>query len=206
MVCLKLTNNNLFNCLTKTGSINYPKSTVFYSCSCRRSIYFIKKCKLSKSFSIFENFCCLLIYFDLHRSSLYNVETSSSCSLPKDNSSFCHGRPKHMLLHIIKFLLRKVVKDEMIFKRVEDELFVSLWFWFSHWLYSFISNSQSYLIKTINLILLLKFFNHVVSLLILIWQRYGVYAKKKSVWEKRFYFLRNRRISRIPKVCKKLAG
>jgi len=55
---------------------------------------------------------------------LNDVETGASCALSEDDGILCHFCPEHMLLDVVYFPFRQVVKDEVIFEGGEDELLV----------------------------------------------------------------------------------
>ena len=204
LIGLKFTDDYFLNGIPKTEPIDDPKSTSLHSSCCRGTIDFIQKSKFTKSFPIFENFCRLIINFNLDWSCLDNKEASSTSSLSEDDGSFRHSCPKHMFLNIVEFFFWEVVKDEMIFKRVEDEFFVCFSFRFSHGLYSLVPYSKSYLVKTVNFILLLKFLNHFLLLLLSklkIWSK----RKKYSKWENIVSLLHYWKVRSFSKVYQEVA-
>ena len=91
---------------------------------------------------------------------LDDVEAGASTALSKDDGSFCNFSPKHVFLDVVDLFFGQIVKNEMVFERCQDKLLIDFIFSLSQRLNSFVSDPQSHLIESDELILLCQLLDH----------------------------------------------
>jgi hypothetical protein len=106
LVGFKLADDDFLNSLSETHPIYNPKAAFLFGCGSRRSVNFVEKSQLTEPLASFEHFSSLLFNFDLDRAMLNDVKTGAFGALSKDDGSFCHFRPEHVLLDIVNLLFR----------------------------------------------------------------------------------------------------
>lgn len=57
---------------------------------------------------------------------MYDVEAGADGALSEDFCGFGHFGPEHVFFDVVKFVVGKVVEDEVVFETGEDEGFVCL--------------------------------------------------------------------------------